>query len=256
MSAAAAPDDATEAGRTAPGAIHLIAGPRVESTAGAVPAPPAATARVIADPVRLRYQVAAQIRGIDLKATAELVWRHDGKDYEARLETVLPLVPPRVQQSSGQLTPEGLAPTRYAEKARNEEAAHFERDKGLLSFSNNQPSVTLQPGAQDRLSVMLQLGAIIGGAPERHGPGVTIDVQTAGTRDAEVWQFSVESQEELALPGGSQKAIKLVRTPRKPFDQTVELWLAPGMDYVPVRVRLTQPNGDRLDQLWAGTDRP
>ena len=81
-------------------------------------------------------------------------------------------------------------------------------------------------------------------------------MQTAGTRDAELWEFRVEAEEELVLPGGRTRALKLVRSPRKPFDQTVELWLAPGMDYVPVRVRLTQQNGDRLDQQWAGTDRP
>jgi hypothetical protein len=206
--------------------------------------------------MRLRYQVAAQTRGFDVKATAELTWRQDGKAYEARLETVIPLLPSRVQQSTGAITPEGLAPARYAEKARSEEAAHFERDKSRLSFSNNQPTAPLLAGAQDRLSVMLQLGAIIGGAPARYPAGTTISVQTASTRDAEVWQFTVEAEEELVLPGGKQRTLKLVRTPRKPFDQTVELWLAPGMDYVPVRVRLTQANGDRLDQQWAGTDRP
>jgi hypothetical protein len=224
--------------------------------AGAIPTTTAPAAYAVPGSMRLRYQVAAQTRGIDLKATAELFWRQDGKTYEARLETVLPLVPPRVQQSTGTITPEGLAPTRYAEKARSEEATHFERDKSRVSFSNNQPSAALLAGAQDRLSVMLQLGAIIGGAPARYPPGAAISLQTAGIRDAEVWQFTVEAEEELVLPGGRHKTIKLVRTPRKPFDQTVELWLAPGLDYVPVRVRLTQQNGDRLDQQWAGTDRP
>jgi hypothetical protein len=27
------------------------------------------------------------------------------------------------------------------------------------------------------------------------------------------------------------------------------------MDYVPVRLRLTQPNGDSVDQQWSFTDR-
>ena len=51
------------------------------------------------------------------------------------------------------------------------------------------------------------------------------------------------------------RALKLTRSPRKEFDQKVELWLAPGMDYVPVRLRLTQPNGDSVDQQWSSTDR-
>jgi hypothetical protein len=219
-------------------------------------APTVAENYAVPGSMRLRYQVAGQTRGIDVRATAELLWRQDGKTYDARLETVLPLLGSRVQQSTGQITGQGLAPTRYGERNRGEEAAHFERDKGRLSFSNNQPAAALLAGAQDRLSVMLQLGAILAGAPGRYPPGTTINVQTASTRDAEVWQFTVEAEEELVLPAGRQKAVKLVRAPRKPFDQTVELWLAPGMDYAPVRVRLTQQNGDRLDQQWAGTDRP
>ena len=80
-------------------------------------------------------------------------------------------------------------------------------------------------------------------------------LQTAGTRDAEAWTFVVESEESLALPGGTLATLKLTRAPRKEFDQRVELWLAPGMDYIPVRLRLTQPNGDWLDQQWSSTDR-
>ena len=75
------------------------------------------------------------------------------------------------------------------------------------------------------------------------------------TREAEPWVFTVEGEEQLQLPGGNVAALKLTRNPRKEFDQKVELWLAPGMDYVPVRLRLTQPNGDWVDQQWSSTDR-
>ena len=65
----------------------------------------------------------------------------------------------------------------------------------------------------------------------------------------------MEAGEQLQLPGGNVATLKLTRNPRKEFDIKVELWLAPGMDYVPVRLRLTQPNGDWLDQQWSSTDR-
>ena len=42
---------------------------------------------------------------------------------------------------------------------------------------------------------------------------------------------------------------------RKEYDQVVELWLAPRMDYAPVRLRLTNPNGDTVDQRWSSTDK-
>ena len=78
---------------------------------------------------------------------------------------------------------------------------------------------------------------------------------TATTREAEPWNFEVEGEESLDLPGGTVLALKLLRRPRREFDQRIELWLAPGQDYAPVRVRLTQPNGDTLDQRWSSTDK-
>jgi hypothetical protein len=101
----------------------------------------------------------------------------------------------------------------------------------------------------------LQLGALIAGEPKKFPAGTSISIQTASAREAEPWVFTVEGAEPLALPGGTLDTLKLTRNPRKEFDQKVELWLAPGMDYVPVRLRLTQPNGDWVDQQWSSTDR-
>ncbi|MEO7549137.1 MAG: DUF3108 domain-containing protein, partial [Ramlibacter sp.] len=133
---------------------------------------------------RLHYQVAILARGFDLKGRAELLWRQDGGNYEAQLELVPPIGSARVQQSTGRITAAGLEPTRFADRARSEEAAHFERDKGRLVFSNNRPEAPLLTGAQDRLSVLLQLGAMIAGEPAKFPPATTIVIQTAGIRDA------------------------------------------------------------------------
>ena len=38
------------------------------------------------------------------------------------------------------------------------------------------------------------------------------------------------------------------RAPRRPFDTRLELWIAPSMNYLPVRIRVTQSNGDFVDQ--------
>jgi len=100
-----------------------------------------------------------------------------------------------------------------------------------------------------------QLSALLAGEPSKYRAGSTITVQTASTKEAEPWTFTVEGSETLDLPGGRVQAVRLIRNPRKEYDQKVELWLAPRMDYVPVRLRLTQPNGDSVDQQWSSTDR-
>ena len=267
--------------RSADVATHPVAAPVAPPTRAAepavaseltpVPAPPrapeptppppreiAAASIPIAVPgsARFHYKVIASRRGQLLEARGELNWRHDGSNYDAKLEVSAPFFPSRTQTSRGQIGAEGLAPTRFSDTSRSEQAAHFEREKGKIVFSNNQPEVPLLAGAQDRLSVVLQVSSLIGGAPAKFRTGTSITVQTADTRAAESWVFTVEGDEALQLPGGTVPALKLTRNPRKEFDQKVELWLAPGMDYVPVRLRLTQPNGDWVDQQWSATDRP
>ena len=254
------PDPVVEA-RTAP--VSQAPAARVEAVvAAAAPATaaressPQVVAFVVAPPARLRYTVSGHARGINWQAEGELQWRHDGHSYEALLAYTVPLLGSRSQRSTGRITPEGLAPTRFADKSRSEQAAHFERDKGKVSFSSNAPDALLAAGAQDRLSVLLQLGAMIAADPQKFPAGATIELQTVGTRDAEPWLFTMEADELLQLPGGSVHSSKLIRVPRREFDVKVELWLATAMDYLPVRVRLTQANGDYVDQQWSSTDRP
>ncbi|NNU44939.1 DUF3108 domain-containing protein [Ramlibacter sp. B156] len=149
----------------------------------------------------------------------------------------------------------GLAPGRFSDKSRGEQATHFDRTRRRVTFSNNRPDAPLAPGMQDRLSVVVQLSMLAAGEPARFGPGTQIAIPTASTREAEDWIFRVVSEEDLDLPGGRVRALKLERLPRKEFDQKVELWLAPGKDYAPVRLRLTNPDGGSVDQRWASTDR-
>ena len=204
---------------------------------------------------RLHYDVQAQVRGFTLGGTAELTWRHDDQAYEARLEVSALGRISRAQRSTGRLTGQGLAPDYFSDKSRKEQATHFDRDRNRLVFSNNKPEAPLVEGMQDRLSVVLQLAALVAGSPGKYVAGTTLTIPTTGTSDAENWIFSVEGEEDLRLPGGSVRALKLQRLPRKEYDQKVELWLAPRMDYAPVRLRLTNPNGDAVDQRWSSTDR-
>lgn len=209
-----------------------------------------APAQAVASAMRLRYTVQANKFPFSLQG--ELLWQHDGAHYEARL-AYSAFGQSRVQTSQGDLRPEGLAPTRFSDKFRSEVAAHFNRDKQLITFSANTPDVVLQAGAQDRLSILIQLGALIASAPERYPSGSSVSLQTAGPRDAATWQFTVQARETLTLPGGDLPTVKLVRQPRQEYDQTVELWLAPALGYLPARIRITEHNGDFIDQQWRET---
>jgi hypothetical protein len=206
--------------------------------------------------LRLSYKIHGEISRLNYSASGELLWLHDGKTYDARLEVGAFLLGSRVQTSSGRITPEGLAPTRFGDKVRSEVAAHFERDKGKVIFSANTPDVALQPGAQDQLSIFIQLASMIAGDPARYPKGTLLEMQAVGARDADTWRFVVGDQELLQLPAGEQVALKLTRVSEKTYDLTVEMWLAPALGYLPVRIRLTQNNGDFIEQQLRSSETP
>ena len=103
--------------------------------------------------------------------------------------------------------------------------------------------------------MLLQLSAMVAGDPARFGAGASVTLPVVGPRDADVWTFTIQGEELSYLPYDNLQTWKLTRNPRKEFDQKVELWLAPRMDYAPVRLRLTSPNGDSVDQRWSSTDK-
>lgn len=177
----------------------------------------------------------------------ELTWLQDGSRYDARLTLKVLFSTIRSQHSTGRIGPSGIEPDRYSESRKSEVASHFVRDQGQVVFSNNAPSVPLLAGAQDRLSVMMQLGGLLAGDPGRYPAGTQISVQTVGPRDAGVWVFVVGDEEQLSLPAGEYRARKLTRSPRQQFDSKLELWLAPDYGYLPVRIKQTEPNGNFAD---------
>ena len=198
--------------------------------------------------VNLKFNVSGQQGAVPLQGVmGELTWSQDGHAYDARLTLRFLFKTLRTQHSSGAIGPTGIEPTRFSDTRKTEVASHFVRDQGQIVFSSNAPPVSLMSGAQDRLSVMLQLGALLAGDPARYKVDGAIAVQTVGPRDADIWIFKIGDEEKLDLPTGELIARKLTRNPRVPFDDTVELWLAPSFGYLPVRIRITQPNGDFAD---------
>lgn len=233
--------------------------PAAPELASAPPASPSQTpvaAMTLPASTRLDYTMTGSAKGLSYHANAELLWHNTGSGYDARMTVSALFLGSRSLSSQGQLGPEGLAPKRFSDKSRNEVAAHFEPDKGQISFSANTPTLPWVPGAQDRVSVFLQLGGMLAGQPERFAPGSSISLYTVGPRDADTWTFLVEAEEQLELPMGTLRALKLTRQPRREYDQKVEIWFAPALGYLPVRSKVTQHNGDFVDQQLRAVSPP
>jgi outer membrane biosynthesis protein TonB len=205
------------------------------------PAQPPASAQ-------LSYSVEGQSKGLNYSASGSLDWRNDGQVYSARMEISVFLLGSRVQTSQGAVVASGLEPERFADKSRSERAAHFDRKDKRIRFSNNAPDAELLPGAQDRLSVFMQLAGLLNARPEAYPAGKFMALPVAGVSGSEVWRFQVQGLASLDLPAGSLIARQLVREPLEARDTRVEIWLAPSLGHLPVRIRLTQDSGDVVDQ--------
>ena len=244
----------TEAASTPP------SGAKPDNAAATAPAPLAISPTTEAPPwlaqarfvwpasTQFIYDVIGESKGIRFHADGDMLWRHDGKNYEMRLEIRHFLLGSKTQTSVGQLSAQGLQPKRFGDKYKQEVAAHFDRDKGQLIFSASSSPQPLLPAAQDRLSLFAQLPALLAGTPELRQSGQQISFQVVAAKSADIWTFQVDKQETLQLPIGPVSAWKLSRVFKGTYDQTADVWLSPAYGYLPVKVRIAQSNGDVLEQ--------
>jgi hypothetical protein len=194
--------------------------------------------------VKLRYDMQ---RG-QLHGNGELQWRPGAGGYELVLEGRVAGLAVLTQASRGGFDESGIAPLRFTDRRlrRPLAAANFQREAGKITFSGPQTEYALHPGAQDRLSWMIQLGAIVAAEPALGVAGAKVVLFVSGAHgDAGVWAFRCLGPDAAESRAGRVAAIRFRREPRGPYDTTVEVWLDPQRHHLPVRASLRAgPNDD------------
>jgi Protein of unknown function (DUF3108) len=215
--------------------------------------PPAFTAQ---NSGRHSYKVIFTKKGNSNQGKADVQWQQDGEKYALSMSASMLFIEVFAWKSIGLLSSTGLLPERFSDKRyrKIEVAAHFDRVQGKITFSANTPEAALLAGAQDRISVIWQIAGMLSADPKRYPAGNTFSLQTVSSTDAEPWLFTVNEPETLNLETGSQVALRLTRNPRREFDQKIELWFVPAMNYLPARFRFTETNGDYVDVVWQSVD--
>lgn len=163
--------------------------------------------------------------------------------------------------SRGTLDADGVAPERFAVSRRGRErhAANFRRDAGLVSFAGPARTWPLLGGAQDRLSWMVQLAAVLEANPALVAAGERVSMMVVGAHgDAGLWTFTVQPMVMVDGPGGTPvPAWPLRREAGQAHDPQVEVWVAPSLHHLPLRLRLTLPvNGESTDWRLRALQRP
>jgi len=223
--------------------------------AASVSVPPASnalTAKVGDFPpnTQINYKLTGQERGLTYHAFGSLKWQTQSnpntpKAYEAELRVKAFLVGSRVWRSVGALTENGLSPLRYSDSWRGERAAHFEATPKKISFSGNTPSTELQPGAQDQVSLFIQMAATV--SAKNFKLGSELNVQTATARDAVNWTLTYKSDDLIEVNGNRLETQRWVCLPRGKFDSQIEMWLSQAHGGMPVRIKITQVSGNFID---------
>ena len=155
------------------------------------------------------FAFALELKRGGIVGTGILQWQLDGTRYRARSRHATAALPLMVLDSVGGLDAAGIAPQRYLDRRRGRgsaQAANFQRDAGKVTFSGPAVEAPLPPGAQDRLSWMLQLAAIAEAEPALVGPGGRVSFLVVGARgDADLWTFVHVGPETLACPRATRR---------------------------------------------------
>lgn len=201
----------------------------------------------------LLYSIKARQRGITINGDATVQWRHGDGNYSLHAVSHAGLFGKILENhSEGAIDDYGLAPATFQEKRFRKEATSvtFHRDSKTITFSKGEQSYPIKGGEQDRVSAPWQLAAQARSAPDKFTAGSQWAYFVTGRRDAESWVFRTVGRETLQTGAGAVDAVHFVKSPPKgDANQQVDLWLAPGLDWYPVRILFVDDDGDYVDQL-------
>jgi len=200
----------------------------------------------------LSYKIDARKKGISLGGDALLNWRATDSTYSAtsvaRASFLGKILDNRTE---GAIDSFGLAPAQFREKRfrKDPTTATFDRAARTITFNDGTLSYPILGGEQDRGSAQWQLTAIARATPEKFVPGSEWKFFVAGRRDAEVWTFRVIARETLNTGMGSMAAIHFLKVPLPDSNAPqIDLWLAPGHEWYPVKLRFSEDDGEFVQQ--------
>lgn len=213
----------------------------------------------LAPSVDLTYTVKASQNGMTLGGQSVMQWRVSDGQYSIAMQTRAMIVGKVLdERSEGAVSKAGLVPTTYTEQRFRKEASttRFDRSAGIISFGASQQTQPLLGNEQDRSSAVWQLIAMARATRKNIVPGTTWRFPVAGQQDAELWTFKVEARQKQRTALGDVDTVHIVRMPMADAkDRKLDIWLAPSLDWYPVRLRFSDGNDDTIEQTIASIEK-
>ncbi len=253
---------------SAPEAVPVAANPP-EPVIGAASAPvdaPVSAVGIDAQPrdgepgpewplsTRLSYVLTGNYRG-PVSGQAQVEWLRKGADYQIHLDVGIgpsfaPLITRRMS-SQGRLTPAGISPQRYDEQT--QVIFGEPRRSNLVFLGGEVPTMPgtsgpFQSAAQDSVSQFVQLTWLFLTGREPLEVGRTVRFPLRLPSGPYEWQYESVGEEQLDTPMGPLAAWHLKpRQAARGGDLTADVWLAPTLQFLPVRLLIRQNADTYLD---------
>lgn len=196
----------------------------------------------------LEYRAHGLVKGLEYHASATLRWHIEGQRYSATQTIRAFLLGSLQQTSAGRVMPHGLQPEQFDDRRLGRlRSVQLDWERETAHFQHNGSTAPIGHGTQDRLSVLLQLALLLQHQPALQTPGTRIHIPTLGARRLQNWEFVVMGTELQHLPAGAIDTLRLVRSTHHQQGLQAQLWLAPALGFAPVRLQLTEDNGDVVE---------
>ncbi len=223
------------------------------NTANAEASPAPATAQVAAKPLpvnlppdswptdtRLSYRLLGNYRG-PISGDARVQWQRDGSRYQVRVELDLSNVTIYSMTSQGVATPDGLEPSVYEEKRLGGKPVQIGMEAPQVKLQDS-VKVDRPVGVQDTASQFVELGHQFATGKAPLEVGKSVQLWLARPNAVAEWTYDIVGLETLqsqrlgAIPAYHLKPRPLAK-PSGPV--TAEMWFAPSLQYLPVRIKIT-----------------
>jgi hypothetical protein len=197
---------------------------------------------------RLNYRLGGYWRG-DLHGSARVQWQRQDSAYQTRVEVDLTLLSV-VMTSQGEVTPQGLVPKAYEESQPNRVRGVRLGDEVIVLHDGR--NVPRPAGVQDTASQFVELSHRFATGQEVLEVGRSVSFWMARPGAVDWWTYDIVNREILQTPElGAIEAFHLkprpIANPRGNI--TAEMWFAPSLQYLPVRIRVKMGDEAHLDLM-------
>lgn len=231
------------------------ADPPRQMSAASIPAPTASAPSVESfdwpPSTRLSYSLSGYYRGPIEGGKAQVEWLRAGSRYQVRMDASVGPLFSRQAASDGELGATGLSPRRFDGEQKQlmrsprRWTQQFGPERITMPDGREIESVA---GVQDEASQFVQLTWIFTTQPSLLQVGKTIELPLVLNRRFYRWIYEVDQQETLNLPFGPVATYHVkARRQAERGDLTPEMWFAPSLQYLPVRILLRQDEATFID---------